>query len=158
MIKTPRRASRRKVKRGRPARPKVLATAYFRLTDEGVWFIRGSGAMYGGPSGIPMHPNLRAVLDALEADNISVKGMTTGSPVNCDSYTSDAQFDDGGLSVETGNYWWSERGGSISGTDALSRLIRLLDLRVTPQTARAWGLSSMQAPPVPAPVLRLPPR
>ena len=69
-----------------------LATAYFRLTDEGVWFIRGSGAMYGGPSGIPMHPNLRAVLDALEADNISVKGMTTGSPVNCDSYTSDAQF------------------------------------------------------------------
>ena len=59
------------------------------------------------------------------------------SPANCDSYKFTASFDDGGLLVETGNYWFDQRGGTISGREALSRVIRLLDLRLSPQTARA---------------------
>ena len=54
--------------------------------------------------------------------------------------TANKPFDDGGLSVTTGNYWYGRRGGSITGVNALRRVIRLLDLRVTPRTARAWGI------------------
>ena len=98
--------------------------------------------MYGGPRRIPMNPKLRAILDALESDGVSVSLKETGSPANCDSYEFSASFDDGGLSVETGNYWYSERGGTISGSAALSRVIRLLNLRVSPRTARAWSIRS----------------
>jgi hypothetical protein len=130
-----------------------LATVYFRQLEAGLWSIRGAGAMYGGPRGIPMHPRLLAIIEALEADKIQVTRASSGSSVNCDSYTFSAQFDDGGLSVETGNYWFSSRGGSVSGVNALRRLIRLLNLRVTPQTARAWGLDADQTPPPMGPAL-----
>src|SRR5262249_14720556 len=53
-----------------------------------------------------------------------------------------ASFDDGGLSVKTGNYWFGKRGGTISGSKALSRVIRLLDLRVPRRTDRAWSIRS----------------
>ena len=114
--------------------PQKLATTYFRLLTVGVWSIRGAGAMYGGPNGIPMNPKLRAILDALESDGVSVERTWNGSPAHCDSYGFVASFDDGGLSVETGTYWYGERGGTISGHGALSRVIRLLDLKVSRQT------------------------
>jgi len=119
-----------------------LATAYFRLLAPGVWSIRGAGAMYGGPNDIPMHPKLEAILGALEGDNVSISEELTGSPAHCLSYTFSAQFDDGGLSVTTGNYWFGERGGAITGVKALSRIIDLLEMRVSPQTARAWALQN----------------
>jgi hypothetical protein len=98
--------------------------------------------MYGGPNGIPMNPKLRAILVALESDGVSVSWQSTGSAANCSSYEFSASFDDGGLSVRTGNYWFEKRGGTISGKEALSRVIRLLNLRVTPQTGRAWSIRS----------------
>jgi hypothetical protein len=127
------------IRRGRAKTPE-LATVYFKPLTPGEWAIRGAGAMYGGAYGIPMHPRLDAILDALKRDGIAVSRTSSGSPGNCDSYTFSAEFDDGGLSVRTGNYWFDSRGGSISGTEALNRLIRLLNLRVTPQTARAWAI------------------
>jgi hypothetical protein len=87
-----------------------------------------------------MNAKLRALLDALEADGIDVAQTDSGSPGNADEYRMSADFDDGGLAVRTGNYWGSPRGGFITGVNALRRLIRLLNLRVSPQTARAWGL------------------
>ncbi len=117
-----------------------LATAYFRLIEPGVWYIIGSGAMYGGANGIDMNNKLAAVLDALKRDGIAVSCRSSASVVNCSSYTFTASFDDGGLSVTTGNYWLSPRGGTIAGVRALRRLIGLLDLRVSSRSARAWGL------------------
>ncbi len=96
--------------------------------------------MYGGPKDIPMNPKLKDILDVLESDGVSVSRTSSGSPANCDSYEFSASFDDGGLSVETGNYWFDKRGGTISGREALSRVIRLLNLRVSPQTSRAWSV------------------
>jgi hypothetical protein len=122
--------------------PQKLATAYFRRLTAGEWSIRGAGAMYGGPNRIPMNPKLKAILDALESDGVSVLRTWDGSPAHCDSYDFSASFDDGGLSVRTGTYWYGERGGTISGNGALSRVIRLLDLKVSPQTRRAWSIAS----------------
>ncbi len=96
--------------------------------------------MYGGPKDIPMNPKLKDILDALESDGVSVSRTSTGGPANCDSYEFSASFDDGGLSIETGNYWFDKRGGTVSGREALSRVIRLLNLRVSPQTSRAWSV------------------
>ena len=122
---------------------RVLATAYFRLDKRAVWSIRGAGAMCG--DGIPIHPRLRAILDALKSDGIDVVGKRVSGPTHpVDVITFSADFDDGGLAVETGNYWHSPRGGSITGVNALSRLIRLLNLRVTPQTSRAWGVQATE--------------
>jgi hypothetical protein len=126
----------------RRSKPPELATAYFRLAEPGVWAIRGAGAMYGGPHAIPMHPRLEAILEALNRDQIPVDRVWSGSPVNADEYTFTAEFDDGGLSVTTGTYWGSPRGGTISGRLALGRLVRLLNLRLPSRTARAWGLAT----------------
>jgi hypothetical protein len=119
-----------------------LATKYFRLLTSGVWSILGAGAMYGGFNDLAMNPKLKAVLDALESDGVSVLEKSMGSPANCCSYEFSASFDDGGLSVTTGNYWFERRGGTISGKEALSRVIRLLNLRVSPRTGRAWSIRS----------------
>jgi hypothetical protein len=108
--------------------------------------------MYGGPNAIPMNPKLRAILDALESDGVSVERSGNGSPAHCDSYGFSASFDDGGLSIDTGTYWYGERGGTISGHGALSRVVRLLDLKVSPQTRRAWSIASTDVQPIPAPV------
>jgi hypothetical protein len=89
-----------------------------------------------------MNPKLRAILVALESDGVSVSRTSTGSPINSDSYEFSASFDDGGLSVKTGNYWFEERGGTMSGSRALSRVVRLLSLRVSPQIGRAWSIGS----------------
>src|SRR5947207_3226255 len=78
-----------------------LATEYFRMLAPGEWSIRGAGAMYGGPMGIPMNPKLRAILEALKAAGIRVSRECLGSPANADTYTFSAQFDDGGISIET---------------------------------------------------------
>jgi hypothetical protein len=99
----------------------------------------------------------KAILDALKSDGVSVVRTSDGSPAHCDSYDFSASFDDGGLSVRTGNYWFSERGGTISGHEALSRVIRLLDLKVSPQTRRAWSIASADEP-IPAPVAGIPNR
>ena len=144
MAKARRRALKANAKRKRLSTSKVLATAYFMMMEEGVWSIRGAGKMYGGKWMIPMHPNLQAVLDALKRDNIPV-AMKHSYPFMWNDlmgYNFDAQFDDGGLQVHTGNYI-DQHGGSISGAKALCRLIGLLDRRVTPQTARAWGVETL---------------
>ena len=117
-----------------------LATKFFRIVEPGVWYIIGSGAMYGGPNFIEMNKKMAAVLDALERDGIEVSRESSGSAMHCDSFTFTASFEDGGMSVTTGNYWMSSRGGTITGVRALRRLIALLGLRVSPRTARAWGL------------------
>ena len=117
-----------------------LATAFFRMMEPGVWYIIGSGAMYGGANGIEMNDKLAAVLNALKRDGVEVSESSSGSAANCSSYTFTASFDDGGLSVTTGNYWVSPRGGTIRGVAALERLIRILGLRVSPRSARAWEL------------------
>jgi len=129
--------------------PQQLATAYFRHDGPGVWEIRGAGAMYGPLS--PMNAKLRAIIDALRTDGIDVVWKTTGSPANCDEHRFSAEFEDGGLAVRTGNYWYGPRGGFVSGVDALRRLIRLLNLRVSPQTSRAWGLQMTDRGTLPSP-------
>ena len=121
-----------------PSKTSELATAYFRPDGPGVWEIRGAGAMYGPFNS--MNVKLRAILDALKGDGIDVAWTSSGSPGNADEYRLSADFDDGGLAVRTGNYWGSPRGGFITGVTALRRLIRLLNLRASPRTARAWGL------------------
>jgi hypothetical protein len=87
-----------------------------------------------------MHPKLRKILRALKEDGVEVSVVSSGSPANADSYEFSATFDDGGLSVETGNYWFAPRGGTVEGPLALQRLLRLLKLRLTARTARAWGI------------------
>lgn len=124
-----------------PKKP-ALATEYFKFQEPGVWFIIGSGAMFGGPNGIRMHPKLHRILNALSAAGIKYDQKSSGSAGNCDSYTFSAAFDGGTLSVVTGNYWFGSRGGTIVGAKALERLIALLGLRVSARTARAWGMAS----------------
>ena len=94
-----------------PKKP-ALATEYFKFQEPGVWFIIGSGAMFGGPNGIRMHPKLHRILNALSAAGIKYDQKSSGSAGNCDSYTFSAAFDGGTLSVVTGNYWFGSRGGT----------------------------------------------
>lgn len=117
-----------------------LATNYFRLLAPGVWSIRGAGAMYGGANDVPMNAKLEVILETLHAAAIDVSETSVGGFAHCSSYEFSASFNDGGLSVKTGNYWFGERGGKVSGTMALQRLIRLMDLRVSSKTRQVWSL------------------
>lgn len=118
-----------------------LATNYFRRIAPGEWSILGAGAMYGGRWGIPMNEKLSAILDALAADGIHVDHKSSGSPVNAQLHLL-GDVRRWRSSVKTGDYWFGSRGGSVKGVVALSRLIRLLQLKGSPRTARAWGLTS----------------
>jgi len=115
-----------------------LASAYFRLIDPETWFIIGSGASYG--DGIQTNNKFERVLEALAAGGIEVVTQSSGMPGSCDSFTFAAEFEDGSLQVETGNYFGS-RGGTVKGAKALKRLLELLQLKLPPQTARRWNLA-----------------
>lgn len=90
-----------------------------------------------------MNPKLSTLLRALESAGIVVERGAMGSPGSCDSYVFSAEFDDGGLFVETGNYFSGHRGGSIRGAKALLRVIRLLNLELTSRTAKKWNLDPL---------------
>lgn len=74
-------------------------------------------------------PTTAAVVEAITAAGIAVRNRSMGSPANCDSYHLDADFRDGGLRGETGNYWFHERGVWIHGDEAVAWVARLLKLR-----------------------------
>lgn len=114
-----------------------LATAYFRRVGTEEWWIIGSGAPYG--DGIATNPKLERVLAALKGAGIAVDERSMGFPGSCDSFTFTATFSEGFVEVTTGNYLGG-RGGSVRGVEALKRLLKLLKLRVTSQTARRWNL------------------
>ena len=68
--------------------------------EPGQWRIRVSGVM-GQPDSAP---TTYAVIIACRDLGIEVKYGSMGSPANCSSYHLEAEFLDGGLRGETGNY------------------------------------------------------
>lgn len=64
-------------------------------------------------------------------------GAATGTTIT-------AQFDGGGLAVTTGKYGVATHASIAAGRSAIDRLTRLLNLRLSPPTARSWGLSGTQ--------------
>lgn len=87
--------------------------------------IARSGSMTWGTHA----PTTAAVVDAITEAGVAVRNVSMGSPGNCDSYHLDADFRDGGLRGETGNYWGHEKGAWIHGDDAVVWVARLLKLR-----------------------------
>lgn len=114
-----------------------LASAYFKRIGDDEWWVIGSGAPYG--DGILMNPKLERILASLKSAGIPVSERSMGFPGSCDSFTFTARFSGGLLEVTTGNYF-GRRGGSVRGVDALRRLLGLMGLQVTAQTARRWNL------------------
>lgn len=87
------------------------------------WRIRGSGVM-SPPMSAPLTGEIIARLSEV---GVQVRKTSSGSPGNADSYGLRAQFLDGGINGETGNYMYGPRGVWIEGPRCLVVIATLLE-------------------------------
>ena len=106
--------------------------------DPREWRIRGSGV-----SGQPDAADTTyAVMKACESLGIDLSGRSMGSPAGADSYHLEAEFLDGGLRGQTGNYFYYPKGVWVHGPKAVLLLLLQLQVKVRPSWLRRHGLES----------------
>lgn len=94
--------------------------------DAPKWRIVGSGV-----KGYPVEAEYTsAVVEALEANGVTVREYTMCSPVNIDSHHLEAKFADGGLIASTGHYWYGRKGAWLEGRETAEWVAKLLDLKL----------------------------
>jgi hypothetical protein len=130
-------------------RNRRTAAEWFRQVGPEQWYIAGSGAMLDYTGFVSHEGKFGQVLQALEDGGIAVDRRSNSSPANAAQFTWTASFDGGSLRVVSGNYWFGDRGGTVSGRQALERLVALLGLSVSARTAQAWGIDATPRPPAP---------
>lgn len=74
-------------------------------------------------------PATCAIVNRLEREGMRVTSSSMGSAASSNCYKLIADFIDGGLRAETGNYWMSKRGAWIEGEEAVAWLANKLGLR-----------------------------
>ena len=87
------------------------------------WRVRGSGVTFL-PSSAPLTAEIIARLSEI---GVQVSETSSGSPGNADSYGVRAQFLDGGIGGQTGNYMGGSRGVWIEGARSLLVIATLLE-------------------------------
>jgi len=87
------------------------------------WRIRGSGVTFL-PSSAPLTEKIIAGLSEI---GVQVSETSSGSPGNANSYEVRAQFLDGGIYGQTGNYMGGSRGVWIHGPRSLAVIAMLLE-------------------------------
>jgi hypothetical protein len=115
-----------KTKRGEHhvvARMRSMSSAVETVDPGKRWRIRGSGVTFL-PSSAPLTGEIIARLSEI---GVQVSETSSGSPGNADSYGVRAQFLDGGISGQTGNYMGGSRGVWIEGPRSLLVIATLLE-------------------------------
>jgi len=93
-------------------------------TGEIRWRIKHSGVR-----GVPTTAlNTQRIVAALRGTDVKVREWSSASPANASAYHLSADFDDGGISGMTGNYFYGPRGIWVSGRQAISRVCFLLGI------------------------------
>lgn len=108
----------------------------------GRWRVRRSGVRCSFDN----IPTTAAVLAACVALGVPVLYSGSGGPCSADSAEVDAEFLDGGLSGQTGNYIGGERGVVLRGPRAVLLVALTLGLRVRPAWLESHGLAGVRLP------------
>jgi len=115
-----------------PKRPPKFKDVFETHTDtetgEIRWRIKQSGVR-----GILITPhNTQRSVAALRGADVKVREWSSASPANASAYHLSADFDDGGLSGMTGNYFYGPHGIWVSGRQAILRVCFLLGIADSP--------------------------
>lgn len=103
----------------------------------GEWRVRGSG-VFGQPESCEQ---TAVIVTACEESGIPIERHSNGSPANANSYTLAANFLDGGLRAQTGNYMFGKRGAWVIGARAMLFVALKLQLRTQDSLLHRLNLS-----------------
>ena len=102
----------------------------------GRWRIRGSG-VFEQPESCEQ---TAAIVTACEESGIQIVRPSSGSPANANSYSLEANFLDGGVQAQTGNYFFGKRGAWVIGARAMLFIALTLQLRIQDSLVRRLKL------------------